>query len=203
MILLIDNYDSFVYNLARYFSILGCECQVFRNDSISIQDIEEMDPSHIVISPGPCTPQEAGISISVVEHFASQKPILGVCLGHQAIAQAYGSEIIRAQKPVHGKASYITHDGTGLFQALKNPLQVGRYHSLVVDEILPRDLEATAYSSDKVIMGIRHKKYPIYGVQFHPESILTEEGLPLLQNFLSTVSIHNFDANPELNSGFA
>ncbi len=185
MILLIDNYDSFVYNLARYVSELGFVGEVRRNDAITLQEIAEMNPSHILISPGPCAPDQAGISLAVIKQFGASVPILGVCLGHQAIGQAYGGNVIRARNPMHGKSSLITHDEKILFAGIKNPLRVARYHSLVVgEENFPDRLEITARCNRGEIMALRHKEYPVYGVQFHPESVLTEEGHGLLRNFL-------------------
>ncbi len=186
MILLIDNYDSFVYNLARYVGELGFARCVKRNDGISFAEILDLGPSHIIISPGPCAPLQAGISIDVVRQFGATVPILGVCLGHQAIAAAYGGEIVRARCPVHGKASVITHHEKELFKGVLNPLRVGRYHSLIVDEMaLPDELEVTARCDKGEIMGLRHKKFPVFGVQFHPESVLTQDGHALLNNFLT------------------
>jgi para-aminobenzoate synthetase component II len=185
MILLIDNYDSFVYNLARYVSVLGFQYKVVRNDTISLDDIEKISPSHIIISPGPCTPNEAGISLSLIKKFGGKIPILGVCLGHQAIAQAYGGRVERASKPTHGKASWITHTERGIFSGIKNPLKVGRYHSLIADG-LPDELSVTARTEEGEVMALQHVKHPVYGVQFHPESILTECGYDLLRNFLET-----------------
>lgn len=187
MILLIDNYDSFVHNLARYVRELGVETKVYRNDAISISQIATLNPSHIILSPGPCTPDEAGITLSVIQHFAEHTPILGVCLGHQAIGQAFGGEIIRAKKPTHGKASLITHQNKGLFKNLPNPMSVGRYHSLAVNSLnLPAALQITATTADGEIMGLQHQTYPTFGVQFHPESILTEDGYQLLDAFVRT-----------------
>ncbi len=185
MILLIDNYDSFVYNLARSIEELGFEYKVSRNDALTIEDIRVLNPSHILISPGPCTPSEAGISIPLIQEFYNFIPILGICLGHQAIAQAFGGQIIRALKPVHGKSDELQHSGEDLFLGLKNPLKVGRYHSLIVStEQFPNELIATAYDREGQIMALRHRYFPVYGVQFHPESILTEEGDRLLRNFI-------------------
>lgn len=185
MVLLIDNYDSFVYNLARYVSELGYNKMVKRNDSISIADIERLNPSHIIISPGPCTPNEAGISLSLIEKFAASIPILGICLGHQAIGQVFGAKVVRAKKPMHGKSSSVMHDGSLLFQNVPDPLTVARYHSLVVSpDNFPQDLMIHAYSEDEEIMAISHKNYSVYGLQFHPESVLTEMGHELLRNFL-------------------
>lgn len=188
MILVVDNYDSFVHNLARYLRVLGRECRVVRNDAITLDEIAALAPSHIVISPGPCTPNEAGISNAAIERFASSVPILGVCLGHQCIGQAFGGRVVRAHRPVHGKTSMIGHDGEGVFKGLPRPLRVTRYHSLAVaDEGLPDVLAVTARSEDGQIMGLRHRAYPVIGVQFHPEAILTESGYDLLRNFLEGV----------------
>jgi len=182
---MIDNYDSFTYNLVHYLAELGADVQVARNDALSIADIEQMAPSHIVISPGPCTPNEAGISLAVIEAFAGKIPILGVCLGHQAIGQAFGGKIVRAQKLMHGKTSTITHTCEHVFRGLSNPFTATRYHSLVIDRSsLPSCLKITAESEDGEIMGIAHRSLPVFGVQFHPESILSEFGHLLLQNFL-------------------
>ena len=184
MILVIDNYDSFVYNLAQYLGELGWQPLVFRNDQISLADIEELTPSHIVISPGPRTPLEAGISNDVVRHFGGKIPILGVCLGHQCIGYAYGAKLARAS-PVHGKTSLIHHDGKTVYQGLANPFPGARYHSLVIERAsLPSCLEVTAKTPDGEIMGVRHHDYVVEGVQFHPESILTEPGHDILTNFL-------------------
>ena len=191
MLLIIDNYDSFTYNLYQYFCELGAEVQVVRNDQIDIQGIEALEPTHLVISPGPCTPNEAGISLAAIEHFAGKLPILGVCLGHQAIAQVFGAEVVRARKVMHGKTSPIRHTSNSVFKGLNNPLTVTRYHSLVVQkETLPDCFELTAWTelddgSMDEIMGYQHKTLPIDAVQFHPESIKTEQGHQLLANFLS------------------
>jgi para-aminobenzoate synthetase component II len=186
MVLFIDNYDSFVYNLARYVGQLGYERCIFRNDEISLQEIERRSPSHIVISPGPCTPNEAGITLELIIHFADKIPILGVCLGHQAIGQAFGGKVINAIKPMHGMSCQITHHHQGILNGLNNPLKVARYHSLVVSkQHLPDSLNITAFSLEGEIMALQHKQYPIFGVQFHPESILTDQGYELLRNFLS------------------
>ena len=186
MILLIDNYDSFTWNLYQYFCELGAEVVVRRNDEIALADIDALAPQKIVISPGPCTPSESGISLAVIQHYAGKLPILGVCLGHQAIAQVFGASIVRAAKVMHGKTSPITHTGTGVFLGLNNPLTVTRYHSLVIDPpTLPADFEVTAWSETREIMGIRHREYDLEGVQFHPESILSEQGHALLANFLN------------------
>jgi para-aminobenzoate synthetase component II len=186
VILLLDNYDSFTYNLAQYLGELGCTLEVHRNDKISVDQIARRKPERIVISPGPCTPQEAGISIELIQKLAGKFPILGVCLGHQAIGAAFGGKIIRAPKLFHGKTSQIEHNGKGIFSSVPNPLTATRYHSLIVErKSLPRSLAITAETSDGVIMGLRHKRYPIEGVQFHPESVLTESGKKILQNFLA------------------
>ena len=186
MILLLDNYDSFTYNLAQYLGELGCQVEVHRNDKISVEDIVRRKPQKIVISPGPCTPQEAGICVELIQKLAGKIPILGVCLGHQAIGAAFGGKIIRAPKLFHGKTSDIEHDGKGIFRKLTNPFTATRYHSLIVErKSLPRELTITAETQDGIIMGMRHKRYPLEGVQFHPESVLTVPGKELLQNFLS------------------
>ena len=186
MILLIDNYDSFTWNLYQYFCELGAHVEVRRNDELTLADIEMLAPQKIVISPGPCTPDESGISLEVIAHYAGKLPILGVCLGHQAIAQAFGATIVRAAKVMHGKTSPITHSGSGVFSGLNNPLTVTRYHSLVIDPSTLTDcFEVTAWSESGEIMGIRHKAWDLEGVQFHPESILSEQGHQLLENFLT------------------
>tara|TARA_Y100001960_G_C14695591_1_gene838868 strand:- start:392 stop:955 length:564 start_codon:yes stop_codon:yes gene_type:complete len=186
MIFVLDNYDSFTYNLVQYLGELGDELQVFRNDKITTDDIAALAPEKIVISPGPCTPSEAGISIELVQRFAGEIPMLGVCLGHQSIGQAFGGVVKRAPYIMHGKTSQITHDGTGMYRGLPNPFTATRYHSLTVErESLPDCLEAVAETEDGLLMGIRHKEYPVEGVQFHPESILTTEGKSLLSNFLT------------------
>lgn len=190
MILMIDNYDSFTYNIVQYLGELGADVQVFRNDAIMLEDIEALAPEKIVISPGPCTPSEAGISIDVIKTFAGRIPLLGVCLGHQAIGQAYGADVIRAREVMHGKLSSIYHDNTGVFSGLPSPFTATRYHSLVIDkDTLPDCLEVTAWTrladgSPDEIMGVRHKTLAVEGVQFHPESILSEHGHQLLNNFL-------------------
>lgn len=185
MLLILDNYDSFTYNLVQYLGELGAEMSVHRNDRITLQEIEKMQPSKIVISPGPCTPKEAGISVDLVRKFGSQIPILGVCLGHQAIGEAFGGEIIRAPRLMHGKTSMIEHDGRSLYRGLPNPFEATRYHSLIIRrESMPEILEITAWTEEGEIMGVRHKTFPIEGVQFHPESILTKAGKDLLKNFL-------------------
>ncbi len=191
MLLMIDNYDSFTYNLVQYFGELGVEVRVFRNDQISIAQMEKLDPAQIVISPGPCTPNEAGISVEAIRHFAGKKPILGVCLGHQSIGQAFGGKIVHASAIMHGKTSLIHHKGIGVFRDISSPFEATRYHSLVIEKSsLPVCLEITAWTENEQgeldeIMGVRHKDYPIEGMQFHPESILTEHGHELLKNFLT------------------
>jgi para-aminobenzoate synthetase component II len=185
MILVIDNYDSFVHNLARYIRELGWPTNVVRNDDVDLATIERLAPSHIVISPGPCTPNEAGISVPLIERFAPTIPILGVCLGHQSIGQAFGGKVARAQRPMHGKTSFIRHDASGIFANLPNPLRATRYHSLVVaKDGLPADLLITAESEEGEIMALRHRHWPVVGLQFHPEAVLTEHGYDLLRNFL-------------------
>ncbi len=185
MILLLDNYDSFTYNLAQYLGEMGYRLEVHRNDKISVEEIARRKPEAIVISPGPCTPQEAGISVELIERLAGKFPILGVCLGHQAMGVAFGGKIIRAPKLFHGKTSEVKHDGKGIFRNLPNPFIATRYHSLIVErKSLPKDLVVTAETSDGIIMGLRHKSFKVEGVQFHPESVLTESGKKLLQNFL-------------------
>jgi anthranilate synthase component 2 len=185
MLLLIDNYDSFTYNLAQYFGELECGLLVKRNDEISLDEIGALAPEHICISPGPCTPREAGISKDIVLRFGAKVPILGVCLGHQCIAEAYGGRIVRASSLVHGKSSMIRHNGSGLFTDLPTPFEAGRYHSLVVERSsFPRCLEVIAESDDGEIMALRHRELPMYGVQFHPESVLTRDGKKILARFL-------------------
>ena len=187
MLLMIDNYDSFTYNLVQYFGELGEDVRTYRNDEITIEAIEKLNPSRICISPGPCTPHEAGVSVPVLQHFAGKLPILGVCLGHQSIGAAFGGKIIRAQQVMHGKTSPIEHTGVGVFKDLPSPYTVIRYHSLAIArDSLPDCLEVTAWTADGEIMGVRHKTYPIEGVQFHPESILSDHGHALLQNFLKS-----------------
>ena len=185
MILLIDNYDSFTYNLYHYLGELGATVKVVRNDKVSLDDIERMGPKQIVISPGPCTPKEAGISCDVILRFAERTPILGVCLGHQCIGAAFGGQIIRAPSIMHGKLSEVSHDSQTIFRSIRNPFPAMRYHSLVINpECLPAELSISARTDDNVIMAVRHKRFPVEGVQFHPESILTDEGKRLLKNFL-------------------
>lgn len=187
MLVMIDNYDSFTYNLVQYLSELGEEVKTFRNDQISLEQIEELEPDSIMLSPGPCTPTEAGITLSVIEHFAGKVPMMGVCLGHQSIGQVFGGEVVHAKTIMHGKTSLIRHNSKGVFQGIKNPFTVTRYHSLVVKEsTLPPCLEVTAWTEDGEIMGFRHREHAIEGVQFHPESILTEHGHALLQNFIES-----------------
>ena len=186
MMLLIDNYDSFTYNLAQYFGELGQEVEVIRNDAIDIDGIKAMNPERIVVSPGPCTPNEAGISVPLIKEFAGKLPILGVCLGHQSIGAAFGGNIVRAKRVMHGKTSTITHNRQDCFAEIPTPFTVVRYHSLVIDRFsLPKELSITAESDDGEIMGVRHKTLPLWGVQFHPESIITEHGRDLLKNFLN------------------
>lgn len=186
MIIIIDNYDSFTYNLVQQIGAFGARLEVFRNDKISLTEIEEIKPDYIIISPGPCTPKEAGISNDIIRRFSGKIPILGVCLGHQCIAYTYGASVVRARRLMHGKTSLISHDGKTIFKGLSNPFTATRYHSLIVQEdTLPDCLEVTARADNDEIMGIRHKHFPLEGVQFHPESFLTEEGPKLLKNFLS------------------
>jgi len=185
MLLMIDNYDSFTFNLVQYFGELGAEVKVFRNDELSVQKIEALAPSHVVISPGPCTPNEAGITLELIERLAGRVPILGVCLGHQAIGQAFGGKVVRAKQVMHGKVSRIHHDGRGVFTKIQNDFVATRYHSLVVErESIPACLEISAESEDGEIMGLRHRTAAIEGVQFHPEALLTEHGHRLLKNFI-------------------
>ena len=190
MVFVLDNYDSFTYNLVQYLGELGARVEVRRNDQITVAEIERMRPERIVISPGPCTPQDAGISIELIRHFAGKVPLLGVCLGHQAIGAAFGGQVVRAKNLMHGKTSQVEHDGKTIFRGLSSPMTATRYHSLIVAEDgLPADLEVSAWTRDKdgtrVIMGLRHRKLPVEGVQFHPESVLTGEGKKLVRNFLS------------------
>ena len=186
MLLMIDNYDSFTYNLVQYLGELGQKVKVVRNDELAVEQIEALEPDHIVLSPGPCTPNEAGVSLEVIGRLAGRVPILGVCLGHQAIGQAFGGRVVHARTLMHGKTSAIHHDGTGVFRGLPSPYVATRYHSLAIErESCPRELEVTAWTEDGEIMGVRHRSLPVEGVQFHPESILTEHGHALLRNFLS------------------
>jgi anthranilate synthase/aminodeoxychorismate synthase-like glutamine amidotransferase len=185
MLLVIDNYDSFTYNLVQYFGELGQVMEIRRNDEVTVEEVRRMRPSHICVSPGPCTPAEAGVSCDVIREFGATVPLLGVCLGHQSIGQVYGGEVVRAGTLMHGKTSEIHHDGRGLFAGLPDPFTATRYHSLIVRrDSLPDCLEVTAWTADGVIMGLRHKEHPVHGVQFHPESILTEHGKTMLRNFL-------------------
>lgn len=189
MILMIDNYDSFTYNLVQYLGQLGAEVLVRRNDKIGLPEIEKLKPAAIFLSPGPCTPREAGITVAVIKHFAGRLPILGVCLGHQAIGYAFGAAVIRAEHVMHGKTSEITHDGRTIFQGLPNPFKAGRYHSLIIDrETLPDEFEISAHTQEGEIMGIRHREYLLEGIQFHPESILTPQGKRLIKNFLDLMA---------------
>ena len=186
MILRLDNYDSFTYNLAQYLGELGCTVEVHRNDKISVEEIARRKPERIVISPGPCTPKDAGICIELIQRLAGKFPILGVCLGHQAIGEAFGGKVIRAPKLFHGKTSCISHDSKGVFHKLPDPFTATRYHSLIVErKSLPRELAITAETDDGIIMGVRHRRHKLEGVQFHPESVLTQSGKQLLQNFLA------------------
>lgn len=185
MLLMIDNYDSFTYNLVQYFGELGEDIRVYRNDKIKVEDIVRLNPDRIVISPGPCTPKEAGISIEVIRYFADKMPILGVCLGHQAIGEAFGGDVVRAERLMHGKISMIYHDGRTIFENIPNPFEATRYHSLIIKkDTLPSCLEISAETKEGEIMGVRHRELKVEGVQFHPESILTKAGMDILRNFL-------------------
>jgi len=185
MLLMIDNYDSFTYNIVQYFGELGENVQVYRNDRISLEEIERLAPQRLVVSPGPCSPEEAGISVAAIRHFAGKIPLLGVCLGHQSIGAAFGGKVVRSSTLMHGKTSPIHHDGRELFAGLPNPFDATRYHSLVVERAsLPSCLEVTAWVEEGEIMGLRHTELPLWGVQFHPESILTEGGMAILRNFM-------------------
>ena len=191
MVFVLDNYDSFTYNLVQYLGELGAEVEVRRNDQVSIAEIEALRPERIVISPGPCTPADAGISVELIRHFAGKVPVLGVCLGHQAIGEAFGGKVVRAKNIMHGKTSRVEHDGKTIFKGLESPMTATRYHSLIVaDEDLPPELEVSAHTVERdgtqVIMGLRHRKFPVEGVQFHPESVLTDEGKKLVKNFLQS-----------------
>lgn len=187
MIIMIDNYDSFTYNLVQFVGELGEELQVYRNDKITIEEIERLSPDYLMISPGPCTPNEAGISMQAIRHFAGKIPILGVCLGHQSIGQVFGGNVIRAERLMHGKTSEVFHDGKTIFRDIPSPFTAARYHSLIVEaETLPDELEVTARTAEGEIMAVRHRRYPIEGVQFHPESIITQHGKQLLRNFLTS-----------------
>ena len=192
MLLLIDNYDSFTYNLYQYLAELGAEITVCRNDQVTLDEIEAMRPDAIVISPGPCTPNEAGLSCQIIATFGARIPTLGVCLGHQAVGQVYGGNVVRAPKPMHGKTTLMYHQGQGVFQHLPIPFEANRYHSLIVERsTLPNELEITAETADGLIMGLRHRAYPVEGVQFHPESIMTPVGKDLLRNFLAYRNGHS------------
>jgi anthranilate synthase/aminodeoxychorismate synthase-like glutamine amidotransferase len=187
MLIVIDNYDSFTYNLVQALGMLGADIKVVRNDKVTVEEIASWTPDHLLVSPGPCTPNEAGISVAAVRHFAGKIPVLGVCLGHQSIGVAFGGKIVRAGRLMHGKTSMIKHDGKGVYRGLPNPFEAMRYHSLLVDEAtLPDCLAVTAWSEQDELMGFRHRKFPVEGVQFHPESIMTPEGINLLRNFLET-----------------
>lgn len=191
MILMIDNYDSFTYNLVQYVGELGEELQVYRNNKITLEEIERLAPDYLMVSPGPCTPNEAGISMDAIRHFAGKIPILGVCLGHQSIGQVFGGKVIRAERLMHGKTSEVFHDGKTIFQDIPSPFTAARYHSLIIEEAsIPSELEVTARTAEGEIMAVRHREYPIEGVQFHPESIITEHGKQLLKNFLTAYARH-------------
>lgn len=191
MLLFIDNYDSFTYNIVQYFTELGQEVAVRRNDDITLEEIEALNPQYLVIGPGPCSPKEAGISVAAMRHFAGRLPIMGVCLGHQTIGEAFGGRIVRAKTLMHGKVSPVSHSGKGMFKGLPNPVTCTRYHSLVIDRnTMPECLEVTAWTEDVEIMGVRHKEYAVEGVQFHPEALLTEHGHDMLNNFL--IEFQNF-----------
>ncbi|HFC6802163.1 TPA: aminodeoxychorismate/anthranilate synthase component II [Neisseria meningitidis] len=191
MLLFIDNYDSFTYNIVQYFAELGQEVAVRRNDDITLEEIEALNPQYLVIGPGPCSPKEAGISVAAMRHFAGRLPIMGVCLGHQTIGEAFGGRIVRAKTLMHGKVSPVSHSGKGMFKGLPNPVTCTRYHSLVIDRnTMPECLEVTAWTEDGEIMGVRHKEYAVEGVQFHPEALLTEYGHDMLNNFL--IEFQNF-----------
>ena len=186
MLLIIDNYDSFTYNLVQYFGELGAEMKIVRNDAMTVDEVKALKPSRICVSPGPCTPNEAGISCDIIRELGPTTPVLGVCLGHQSIGQVYGGDVVRADRLMHGKTSPIIHEGQSVFKGLPSPFTATRYHSLIVKrDTLPDDLEITAWTAEDEIMGFRHKEHPVHGVQFHPESILTEEGKTMLKNFLS------------------
>jgi len=191
MILIIDNYDSFTYNLVQYLGELGAELTVRRNDAVSVDEVGALSPAAIVLSPGPCTPKEAGVTVDVIRRWGSSIPILGVCLGHQAIGEAYGGVVTRADRVMHSKTSHVTHDGTGVFAGLPSPMEVMRYHSLIVErDSMPKCLEITAVAQDdpREVHGVKHREHPVYGVQFHPESVMTPNGKALLQNFLEMAS---------------
>ena len=185
MVFVLDNYDSFTYNLVQYMGELGADMTIRRNDEVTVADVEALEPERILLSPGPCTPQEAGISIPLIQHFAGRLPILGVCLGHQAIGAAFGGNVVRAPKLMHGKTSSVNHDGRTIFAGIDSPMTCTRYHSLIVEEKnLPEELEISARTDDGTIMGLRHRRFPVEGVQFHPESVLTSDGKRLIRNFL-------------------
>ena len=193
MVFVLDNYDSFTYNLVQYLGELGADIEVRRNDQVTVAEVEALRPERIVISPGPCTPSDAGISVALIRHFAGKIPILGVCLGHQAMGEAFGGKIVRAKNLMHGKTSRVEHDGKTIFKSLESPMTATRYHSLIVaEDSLPAELEVSAHTIERdgtrVIMGLRHRKFPIEGVQFHPESVLTDQGKKLVENFLSVSS---------------
>ena len=192
MLLLIDNYDSFTYNLYQYLAELGADITVYRNNQVTLEQIEAMQPDHIVISPGPCTPNEAGLSCQIIHSFGTHIPTLGVCLGHQAIGQVYGGKVVRAPEPMHGKTTLMYHQGQGVFKNLPTPFAANRYHSLIVERsTLPNELEITAETAEGLVMGLRHRTYPVEGVQFHPESIMTPTGKDLLRNFLAYWSLQD------------
>ncbi len=194
MLLMIDNYDSFTYNLVQYFMELGEEVKVIRNDKLTLDDIEQLAPQRLVISPGPCTPKEAGISVAAIQQFAGKIPLLGICLGHQGITEAFGGKVVRADRLMHGKTSPILHDGSGLYQHLPNPFTATRYHSLIAErDGFPDVLKITAWTEEGEIMGLQHQELPVWGVQFHPESILTTEGMALLDNFLKISCTESID----------
>jgi len=184
MIVMIDNYDSFTYNLVQYFGELGCDIKIFRNDQVTVEDVKNLSPDQIVISPGPGDPDDSGVSNEIIRQLGPQVPLLGVCLGHQCIGYVYGGIVTRAPRLMHGRVSSVYHNGRGVFTGVPSPFKATRYHSLIVDEAVPEDLEVTAFTRDGEVMGIRHREYPVVGVQFHPESILTEHGKRILQNFL-------------------
>ena len=199
MILMIDNYDSFTYNLVQYLGQLGADVAVYRNDEITLEQIGDMDPEAIFLSPGPCTPREAGITVDIIKTFHRTKPIMGVCLGHQSIGYAFGGEVVRADKPMHGKTSSVTSDGKTIFKGIPNPFTAGRYHSLIVNRAtLPSCLEVSAEAEDGEIMGLRHKQYLVEGIQFHPESILTPNGKRMLKNFLDLINFRKMEEKESL-----
>ena len=198
MLLMLDNYDSFTWNLVQYLQALGAEVRVVRNDELSVEAIAALSPERIVISPGPCTPNEAGVSVGVIESLGARIPILGVCLGHQSIGQAYGGDVVRAPSPVHGKLSLVKHSGEGVMRGINGPFQATRYHSLVVDrETMPQDLKVTAQTDDGLVMSLSHKEHPVHGVQFHPESIASEHGRVIIKNFLDLAAAWKAAKKPE------